>query len=396
MIGKITENCVGCRACEQICAKHCISMKSDDEGFLIPVVDDSACVDCGLCVKTCPQNKEPKKPELCDVYALIANDKNLLLKSSSGALFAVLAKTIIENGGFVAGCVFNSDIVAQHIVTNDINDIIKLQSSKYVQSDTMHVYAEVRTLLQEGKTVLFSGTGCQVAALKAFLKKDYINLYTCDLICHGVPSPKLFEKYKEWWSIRKQGKVREVNFRDKKKQGWGLGYKVKVKEHDYYSFAHLDPYYFHFIEGNIYRRCCYDCHYNHKNRLSDITMGDYWGLLDFHPEFYDLNGVSVAVVNTSKGAELLKDNFNKFRWISSEFNYASKANKNLVGPTKCNDKIRNQIYKDIDQLDAITYFKRNFPMSDVEMAKFWLKSKFPSGFKLKIKKFIKKFKGAKV
>lgn len=394
MIEKITENCTGCRACEQICPRKSISMQPDKEGFIYPVVDAETCIDCGACKKICPQNKESHKSEICDVYALVANDKEILSKSSSGALFAVLAKSVIEMGGYVVGCVFNENIVAQHIVTNNIKDIEKLQSSKYVQSDTLHVFTEVKNLLKDGKTVLFSGTGCQVAGLKSFLRKDYDNLITCDLICHGVPSPKLFEKYKEWWSLRKKGDVRDVNFRDKKKQGWGLGYKVKVKVKvkDYYSFAHLDPYYFHFLEGNIYRRCCYDCHYNYGNRLSDITMGDYWGLLDCHPEFYDLNGVSVAVVNTSKGRHFLQNNLSNFKWLVSNFDSASKSNKNLLRPTQCNEEIRDRIYSGIDELDAITFFERNFPMSKVTMMKFWLKSKFPANLKLSIKKMLKRWK----
>lgn len=392
MMQEITKDCMGCRACEQVCAKHSISMKPDKEGFLRPVVDASTCVDCGLCVKTCPQNKESHAPEICDVYALIAKDKELLFKSSSGALFAVLAKSIIEEGGYVAGCVFNDQVVAQHIVTNRLEDIERLQSSKYVQSDTLHVFTEVKQILASGKKVLFSGTGCQVAGLTAFLRKDYENLITCDLICHGVPSPKLFEKYKEWWSVRKGGEVKEVNFRDKKKQGWGLGYKVKVKVKDYYSFAHLDPYYFHFLEGNIYRRSCYNCHYNHTNRLSDITMGDYWGLLDCHPDFYDLDGVSVAVVNTHNGSRFLKEHLDKFKWLISDYTSASRVNKNLVRSTECNESIRATIYDGIDEMDAISYFKYKFPMSKLTMFKFWIKSKFPARLKLSIKKKIKKYK----
>ena len=394
MMQVITKDCMGCRACEQVCAKHSISMQPDKEGFLRPVINVNTCVDCKLCVSICPQNKDDKAPEICDVYALIAKDNELLTKSSSGALFAVLAKSIIEEGGYVAGCVFNDQIVAQHIVTNKLEDIERLQSSKYVQSDTLHVFSEVKQLLTNGKTVLFSGTGCQVAGLKAFLRKDYDNLITCDLICHGVPSPKLFEKYKEWWSIRKGGEVKEVNFRDKKKQGWGLGYKVKVKVKvkDYYSFAHLDPYYYHFIMGNIYRRCCYSCKYHNNNRLSDITMGDYWGILDYHPEFYDLKGVSVAVVNTNKGRCMLNQNIEKFKWLKSVFDYAAKVNRNLYSSTKCNEDIRSKIYEGIDNLDAITYFNKNFPLSEKKMLYARLKLLIPASLKLFIKKFIKKIK----
>lgn len=177
-------------------------MKPDSEGFLYAEIDQSLCVDCGACRKTCPQNLKVVNDSPLKIYALRSNDDKLLKKSASGGVFAVAAMFVIQNGGVVFGAAYDKNMCVKHIKVDCETDLWKLQNSKYVQSDTGDTYVEVKQLLENGITVLYSGTPCQIAGLKRFLKRDYDNLFSMDIVCHGVPSPKIFAKYIEWQSKR--------------------------------------------------------------------------------------------------------------------------------------------------------------------------------------------------
>ena len=225
---KITDLCTGCRTCEQLCAHKAIQMVEDNEGFITASINQELCVDCGLCQKRCPQNTPVEKSSAKKVLAIRLKDDEMLYRSASGGAFAGIAKAWIEEGGVVVGVVYDNKWNAHHTCATTMEELLQTQSSKYVQADTRQTYSEVKKLLQEGKRVLFSGTGCQIGGLKAFLHKDYDNLLTMDLICHGVASPLLFKKYIEWLGEKSGSPILEYDFRDKK-GGWGLGYKYKYK-----------------------------------------------------------------------------------------------------------------------------------------------------------------------
>jgi coenzyme F420-reducing hydrogenase beta subunit len=314
-------------------------MGEDEEGFYIPIINALLCIDCGLCVKRCPQNQKPRfrRNEVLQVLGARYKDDALLSKSASGGVFIGIATMILEQGeGAVFGCAFDENFVAHHICVMDFKDIAPLQSSKYVQSDIGYTYSQAKLLLDRGKTVLFSATPCQIAGLYAFLGKDYDRLFTIDLVCHGVPSPLLFKRYLDWLGKKYDGKIIYYNFRCKEKIGWGLGYKTKIKARTKIKtkagFAENDPYYSAFLKGSTYRECCYYCKYANTNRIADLTTGDFWGIEQAHPQFFDKRGISLCLVNTTKGEELIAKG-NNFELINSSLANAVLKQWNLKSPT---------------------------------------------------------------
>ena len=227
--------CCGCEACSQICPKSCIIMKPDEEGFYYPIVDDSLCIDCGLCEKTCPiiNMKEPQTP--LNVFAGVNPNEDIRRNSSSGGVFSHIAEKVLSEGGYIVGAVFDENWEVHHIVSNSQDDLRRMRGSKYVQSRLEGVYKEVKKLLDDGKLVLFSGISCQVSAMLLYLRKPYENLITIELICAGVPSPGLWKQYLEEevypavqmadagknsvLSLKKDSTIADISFRDKS-TGW--------------------------------------------------------------------------------------------------------------------------------------------------------------------------------
>lgn len=349
-MNKITEKCTGCRACEQICKKNAISMVLDHEGFYVPAINFNVCVNCGLCAKICPQNNLVKKNYPLKTIGLKLKDRNEINKCASGGVFTGLAQTILNEKGIVVGVGYDEGFNAKHYVLDNIKDLAIIQSSKYVQADTNSVYSEIKNKLEIGKKVLFSGTGCQVAGLKQYLRKDYDNLITVDLICHGVTSPLMFQRYIRWEEKKIRGTLKSFNFRSKN-HGWGLIYTFtfisKGRLHTKSDVCYNNVYYKHFLAGDAYRECCYDCRYCTPERCSDITIGDFWGIDKVHPKFYSSKGVSCTLVNTQKGQDLLSRAIDKFDSIETTLNNISIRNANLVKPTQRDSSIRDHIYKGI-------------------------------------------------
>lgn len=345
---RITDYCTGCRACEQLCAKNAISMVPDKEGFLTAQIDADKCVDCGLCQKRCPQNQVIGKNAPKKVIAVRLKDEDVLYRSASGGAFAGIAKAWIEDGGIVAGVTYDGEWNAHHVFATTLEELKAIQSSKYVQADTSQSFSEVKRLLTEGKKVLFSGTACQIGGLKAFLKKDYDNLLTMDLICHGVSSPLLFRKYIEWLGDKCGSPIKEYDFRDKK-GGWGLGYKYKYKYKYKYGSCSIDPYYSRFLAGDTYREACYQCKYCTPERVGDITIGDYWGIEKEHPKFFSTKGVSCVLVNTDKGINAWNSSASLFYTLESEFERVARHNGNLLHPTVRKNDVRDSIYLGINE-----------------------------------------------
>lgn len=382
----ITDFCTGCRACEQSCPKHCIFVEPDEEGFMVAKINENVCVNCGICIKRCPQNTSPEKHDPIRVVGVRYKNNDVLKESASGGAFVAMASIVLDKGGIVVGAAYLDDWKVGHIVVDDKAFLYKLQSSKYVQSDTLQTFADAKFYLDEGKQVLYSGTPCQIGGLRSFLKKDYDNLLTMDLICHGVPSPKLFQNYISWLEAKNHETILYYNFRDKS-SGWGLGYKTKTKTKTKTNSAVLDPYYYHFLQGNIYRECCYRCNYCTRERVGDITVGDYWGIEKEHPEFYSTKGVSLALINTQKGMSALNDAESLFYIHESSFERAAKANHNLSYPTKRNS-MRDTVYLHMNELAIDVFFEKELKHPFNLMIK--LKSALPAWLKLLLKKMKQK------
>lgn len=218
-ISVIQDSCVGCRSCEQVCPKGCIAIEENKEGFLYPKVANHECIKCGLCLKSCPvQNKSSHRNIPAEVWGFRDKNDIQIMRSASGGVACVAARLIIEKGGIVFGAAYDDQLVVRHIEIAEKNDVEKLQSSKYVQSDTGECFKKVKRYLKAGRKVLFTGTPCQIAGLYAFLGGDDLNLYTMDIICHGVPSPKFFKKYLDYQSKKLGEDVLFYNFRSKEKK----------------------------------------------------------------------------------------------------------------------------------------------------------------------------------
>lgn len=342
---KITDvtHCTGCRACEQLCPSKCISIAMDNDGFLYPTIDEKKCIQCGLCARRCPSNTYATdvKTKKSSVYAVKLKDKQKLLESSSGGAFTAIAEYVLEKGGAVFGCVYDKDLTARHIRICKKENLELLKGSKYVQSDTGNTFTVAKGLLEKGIYVLYTGTPCQIAGLKAFLKKDYTNLLTVDLICHGVPSPIFFKKYISWIEKHYNGKVLSFIFRDKAKGGWGFTSSVKIKKGKKIKtktfIPDQSPYYNLFLSGSIYRICCYKCLYASPNREGDFTIGDFWGIENSHPGFLSDGGVSLLMVNSKKARSVFSNLQKWLFYIEATFEEASAENLQLLYPTKMNN-----------------------------------------------------------
>lgn len=351
----ITEYCTGCRACEQLCSHKAIQILPDKEGFLTAFVDSNSCIDCKLCERRCPQNQAAKKYKTNKAFAIRLKDDAVLKNSASGGAFAGFSKECMENGGHVAGVVYDEIWSAVFQLTDDVSEVEKMQSSKYLQADTKQVFGQIKMTLQNGQFVLFFGTPCQVAGLNSFLNKTYDNLITVDLICHGVTSPLMFKEYIKWLEKEKHSRVMFYNFRSKEK-GWGLNYTYKLDKKTITAPFYLDPYYKVFLSGDAYRECCYRCNYSSFDRISDITIGDYWGINEEHPSFFSSKGVSSVLINTEKGSRFFDGAKKHFYILESSIDKIANNNENLLHPTPRNSAIRNSIYEGIN-IDPLWFEK---------------------------------------
>lgn len=339
------EKCTGCGACVQCCPKRCISWTQREFGFRYPQIDKDACVNCGLCEKVCPIDKALEVSDEQKAYAAVHKDDEVLAKSTSGGAFTAIADAIFAQGGIVYGAAMRDGMQVKHIRTSGKDDFEGLRSSKYLQSDTGTTYQMVEQDLKQGKTVLYSGTPCQIDGLKNFLRKDYENLYTADIVCHGVGSQAYFDKYMDY-ARERYGKIKALRFRSKEYAGWSCGGGVVVDSSDCLKkipYRDFDNYYYsYFLSGDIYRKSCYSCKYANTNRVGDFTLGDYWGVEALNLPLQTENGCSLLLVNNQHAMQLL-DEIESLDRVETTVEQAAHCNKQLNAPSKLMDSRQNRI-----------------------------------------------------
>ena len=300
-------DCFGCSACMNACPKHCITMQLDEEGFFVPRIDECQCIDCGLCQRICQLAHEPVFNPVPDrALAAWSQDPRIRRGSSSGGVFKTLAGLVLRRGGAVNIVEFDKDMYLRHRIVERLPDLDAVRGSKYVQSLPGAIFSDIRDRLEGGQVVLFTSTPCQVAGLLAFLRKDYANLLTCDLVCHGVPSPEEFRKDVE----RKTkdagcGRPQDCLFRDL--EHWGFKSYIEGERAGVAFDYRTDAYYQRFLSGTNYRETCYHCGFAQTRRVADITIGDFWGIGKYALTTSRFaGGCSLVLVNSTKGRELMR------------------------------------------------------------------------------------------
>lgn len=307
---KISHNCTGCFACQNICALDAISLVPDHEGFWYPRVAQDKCVRCGKCVTHCPSLKKLEFGNYTQpkVYAAWNTDQQIRMESTSGGVFTALAEAVLQNGGYVVGACYDESLSIHHRIISSREEIVSLRQSKYAQSRIDDVLTQVKQLLQQQKMVLFCGTPCQSAGLQQFLGKVYPNLYCCDFICRGVISPKVYQKFLEDMCPDRNTGVDKVHFKNKD-FGWNR-FSTKLTFHDgsvYQKDRNEDYYMRGYLRHNLYLRpSCHQCEYKSLPRVSDISLGDFWGIGSYDPSLDNEMGTSVVLVNSQKGVVLLE------------------------------------------------------------------------------------------
>ena len=313
-------DCTGCSACASICASGAICMTPDEWGFPHPSIDQSLCTDCGACKKVCPALNEPHRTERLDpeeFYAAYHKDENIRMASSSGGAFSALASAILKNGGVVCGASFDEEFRrVKHIIIDREEDMNLLRTSKYTQSFMGDCFKEIKKLLKDGKHILFSGTPCQTAGLHLYLRRDYPHLITIDIVCHGVPSPVIFNDYISFLYEKFQSPVSHYTFRDKKWSWYRFNMKAEMASGEtYYGTWEGDPYFRGFLNDYFLRECCYTCPFSKHFRYADITLSDFWGYDRTDGGFIDDDkGISMCMCSTQKGANLLNEAKNELVW----------------------------------------------------------------------------------
>lgn len=405
---KNKKDCVGCNACVQRCPKQCISFKEDEQGFRYPIVNVNACIQCGLCEKVCPVINQAESAIPDGVYAAKNRDDFIKEHSSSGGIFYALAENIIEQGGVVFGAKFNETWEVEHGFAEDIKGLKAFMTSKYVQSYVGETFRQTEEFLKKGKKVLYSGTPCQIAALKLFLRKEYgSQLITVDFVCHGVPSPKVWRDYLQYLLHPKdaasqnsdfqstlygsKATIVAINFRDKR-LGWSkYGFSVHAvarkgdQNTDFQSYhdkkeviellfePHSENLYMQgFLKDLYLRPSCYACPAKCGKSHSDITLADFWGVQTVLPEQYDNKGVSLILCNSQVGTEILKQR--QIKYVSSSYEDACRCNPALIRSAKYSKWVKS--------------FWSQYPLKNIDTIEEIIKKIRPS-FQSKVKKAIR-------
>lgn len=373
--------CTGCASCLNICKKKAISMEVGEDGFKYPVIDESKCINCGLCKKKCPVLNNECNKSINNCYVGYAIDDSIKDKTSSGGIFPLVANYVLDNKGIVIGAAFDDDNKLKHIAITKKSELDKLKGSKYLQSDLNNIFTYIKENIKEN-LILFVGTPCQVAGLRAFIKNDYNNLICIDLICHGAPSPKLFDKYVKELEEKTNDKLINYNFRDKS-TGWDTYSNTAIFKNNKYSELQCDNNYMKlFLSDIALRESCYNCNFKLGNKYSDITLGDFWGVNNYYPEMYDKKGVSAIIINTEKGNEIFGIINSQIKFKECKLDEIVAGNPSLKISSN-RPKNRDEFFEEIDTKN-IEYLSNKYKK------KISLISKVKNKVKVIIKKFIKK------
>lgn len=330
------EKCCACGACKEICPKNAIEYKSDEYGNYYPIVDNSLCIECGLCEKVCPYLHLEKKTSKHVTYAVKLKDIDKLRQSASGGAFYGLAEGFFDKKSItrseIYGCAYDECLKPKHMGVSNLEQLDKFRGSKYVRSE-VQIYGEILEHLRKGDRVLFSGTPCQCKALKLFCNEYTTNLYTIELICHGVIDQDYWEDYIVFLQKKYKGHIENFHFRFKR-NGKPFTSKYTVvkkngKKKDYFESSALSYYYNHFLSGVVFRENCYHCPFANSTRVADVTIGDYWG---YQGKMDIQDGISVLIVNSDKGEELFSNARKYFDFEEKTYEDAARMNEQLRKP----------------------------------------------------------------
>lgn len=345
-INKNDYDCSGCTACMNICSHDAITMEKNEEGFLYPVRHNDICVNCGLCENICPFDHPVYKNDSPLVYA--AYDKKERTGSSSGGIFYTIARYVINQGGMVYGAAYDDELKVKHRSARTIQELEALRGSKYVQSDLNDCFKQIKDELKKGTLVYFTGVGCQVAGLYAYLRKDYSNLLTSDVVCHGVSSQHLFNMHLNYIGAKYNSKVIKYSFRELK---YWLTREKAIMENGkilYKYDGNRSPYLYALGLGYSDRYSCFNCKFAKLPRQGDLTLADYWGVADFFPLLDTSHGVSLLLVNNSKGHNIFDKIKKQIVFYKSSLEDCVKHNINIIHPIE-EPSIRKDFYNILEK-----------------------------------------------
>ena len=353
--------CCGCYGCYNICPKNAIEMVQDEKGFYYPKVIKEKCINCGLCNQICPISNKTEIINSPKAFAAYNKEEKIRKESSSGGVFTLLAEKILEQNGVVFGAKFDKNFNVIHSYVEKIEDLEVFRGSKYVQSKIGETYKKAEEFLKNGRLVLFSGTPCQIEGLKKYIRKEYDNLYTQDIICHGVPSEKVHQKYLKHLEKKIKTEIKEVRHRTKINgwKKWTVNITFKNKQ-NYQQEHDNDIYMKAFLRNISLRDSCYECSFKKKNRISDITLADFWGIENILPEMDDDKGTSLVIINSEKGQELFDNVKNNLIVKEVDFEKAISYNPSLIKSEEP-DKNRDKFFRDLDKLDFDKLVKKYIP-----------------------------------
>lgn len=367
--------CCGCTACYSVCPKHAISMENDYEGFSYPKVNKSKCVDCGLCNNICPITKNVALNSFKrEAYVIRSTERNIVSKSTSGGFVSPLFEWVIKQGGVVCGATYDEEYRVTHKIMGG-GTVEDFQGSKYVQSDLNNCFVEIKDYLEHGRLVCFVGTTCQVYGLKSFLQKEYEQLITVDLVCHGVPSPKFWDKYLNNQKRKYHSEIASVAFRNKTYGYHSSTMRIKFKNGKVYlGSARIDPMLKCFFEGLSSRPSCYNCQFKTLERYSDFTIYDCWSAEKLVDRLEDDNkGFTNLIVQSSKGKHVLEEIKERYECYSSDVDMASELDGIMIRKSAVPHIRRKEFYLDIDKEPFYSHVKRFVQITPLDYFVEWSK-----------------------